>query len=143
MTPPVTLWLTPRSSLAVFSGRRVAPWLLIGCGASLVELLLLRLLHEDLGWPLPLASATAAETLIMVKFLLSDRCVFGHRWPQLRRLLRYHGACAGAFVTYWLVINGLAALLAVPYVAGFVVGTAVAFTWSLLTNFLWVWAPSR
>jgi putative flippase GtrA len=41
---------------------------------------------------------------------------------------------------YWLSINALNLLLGVEYIAAFLVGTAAAFTWSLLTNFLWVWA---
>ena len=43
--------------------------------------------------------------------------------PAMNRLVRYHGASAGALVVYWLVINGLAELLGLPYVAAFVVGT--------------------
>jgi putative flippase GtrA len=120
--------------------RRVAGWVLIGLTASLVELALLRLLYEVLQWPLPIATASAAETLIVVKFLVTDRWVFGHPSPRVERLVRYHGASAGAFIVYWLVVNGLAVLLGLPYVAAFLVGTAAAFSWSLMSNFLWVWA---
>ena len=120
--------------------RRVAGWVLIGLTASLVELALLRLLYEVLQWPLPVATATAAEILILVKFLVTDRWVFGHPSPSVERLVRYHGASAGAFIVYWLVVNGLAVLLGLPYVAAFLVGTAAAFSWSLMSNFLWVWA---
>jgi putative flippase GtrA len=120
--------------------RRVASWVLIGLTASLVELALLRLLYEILRWPLPLATATAAEALIVVKFLVTDRWVFGHPTPTVERLVRYHGASAGAFVVYWLVVNGLGVLVGLPYVAAFLLGTAAAFAWSLISNFLWVWA---
>jgi putative flippase GtrA len=120
--------------------RRVAGWFLIGVTASLVELGFLRLLYEVLQWPLPIATATAAEALIIVKFLVADRWVFGHASPTLQRLVRYHGASAGAFVVYWLVVNGLGVLAGLPYVVAFVVGTAASFTWSLMSNFLWVWA---
>jgi putative flippase GtrA len=120
--------------------RRVAGWFVIGLTASLVELALLRLLYEGLQWPLPVATATAAEVLIIVKFLVTDRWVFSHASPTVERLVRYHGASAAAFVVYWLVINGLAELVGLPYVAAFLVGTAAAFTWSLMSNFLWVWA---
>ena len=124
----------------MWQSRRVAGWLVLGVAASLVELGLLRVLVELLSWPLPVATATAAEVLILGKFLIADRWVFNHPWPAWDRLLRYHGASAGALVVYWIVINGLAALVATPYVVGFVLGTAAAFAWSLLTNFLWVWA---
>jgi len=118
---------------------RVLRWVLLGLTASLLELGLLRVLVEGALWPLPLATAVAAEVLIVGKFLANDRYVFGHPWPNLPRLLRYHGASAGALVVYWLVLNALSLLGGVPYVAAFVIGTAAAFSWSLVTNFLWVW----
>jgi dolichol-phosphate mannosyltransferase len=119
--------------------RRVAGWFLLGLTASVLELGLLRVLYEDLAWPLPIATAVAAEVLIIFKFLTNDRLVFNHAFPTLGRLVRYHGASAGALVVYWLVVNALSLLLGVVYVAAFVIGTAAAFSWSFLTNFLWVW----
>jgi len=112
----------------------------LGVVAAVAELGLLRLLVEVLAWPLPVATAVAAEMLILAKFLIADRWVFNHAWPAWDRLLRYHGASAGALVVYWVVINALAAIASTPYVVGFVLGTGAAFGWSLVTNFLWVWA---
>ena len=120
--------------------RRLASWFLLGLTASLLELVLLRVLYELLHWQLPIASAIAAEVLILFKFLLNDRFVFNHAWPTFRRLARYHGASAGALAVYWVSINVLSLLLGIEYIAAFLVGTAAAFTWSLLTNFLCVWA---
>ena len=114
-------------------------WFGLGLLGSVAELGLLRVLVDGLQWWLPLATATAAETLALLKFLLADRWIFGHPAPTLRRAMKYHGAAAGALAVYWLVINGLALTLATPYVVGFVLGTGAAFTWSLATNFLWVW----
>ena len=127
----------------MWQSRRVAGWVLIGIAAALAELALLRGLVEGLAWSLPIATVVAAEVLILVKFCVSDRWVFGHPWPTLDRALRYHGACVGALVVYWLVINALSELAGTPYVLAFVIGTAAAFTWSLFTNFLWVWAQAR
>jgi putative flippase GtrA len=119
--------------------RRVLRWALLGITASLVELGLLHALYDGLTWPLPIATATAAEVLILAKFLTNDRFVFGHSWPTLPRLVRYHGASLGALVVYWLVLNALSLIGGMPYVAAFVFGTAAAFAWSLITNFAWVW----
>ena len=118
-------------------------WLKLGAGAALVELALLRMLYEGLTWPLPLATAVAAETLILAKFVIADRWVFEHPRPTFDRLVRYHGACLGALVVYWLVVNGLAELVGLPYVAAFVLGTGASFLWSLVSNFRWVWAVPR
>jgi putative flippase GtrA len=126
----------------VCQSRRVINWFVLGVGASLVELGLLRALYEGLAWPFPLATAAAAEILILTKFFVADRWVFGHRRPTAGRLARYQGASAGALVVSWLVINGLSVLLGLPYVIAFVLSTAASFAWSLATNFLWVWARS-
>ena len=119
--------------------QRVLGWTVLGVSAAAAELALLRALVEGLQVPLPVATALAAETLILVKFLVADRWVFGHPRPAVDRAIKYHGACAGALVVYWLVINALATLLGVPYALGFLIGTGASFVWSLLTNFLWVW----
>jgi putative flippase GtrA len=122
--------------------QRLINWFVLGVGAAVAELGLLKVLVEVLVWPLPIATLVAAEVLILGKFFIADRWVFGHPRPTVRRLLKYHGACVGALVVYWLVINGLAALLGLAYEIAFVVGTAASFAWSLLTNFFWVWARS-
>jgi len=125
---------------AVCQSRRVATWFVLGLSASLIELGLLRGLYEGLMWPFPLATAVAAEVLILMKFFVADRLIFGHPAPSAGRLLRYHGASAGALVVYWVLINALSVALGVPYVLAFVLSTGAAFVWSLVSNFLWVWA---
>jgi putative flippase GtrA len=125
---------------AVCQSRRVATWFVLGLSASLVELGLLRVLFELLAWPFPLATAVAAEVLILAKFFVADRVIFGHPVPAAGRLLRYHGAAAGALVVYWVVVNALSVALGMPYVLAFVLSTAAALLWSLVSNFLWVWA---
>lgn len=119
--------------------RRLAGWFVVGLGGAVVELGLLHVLYKLLEWPFPIATAVAAEALILAKFVVTDRWVFHHARPGGDRLLKYHAACAGAFVVYWVVINGLAEFAGVPYIAAFVAGTAASFAWSLATNFLWVW----
>jgi putative flippase GtrA len=114
----------------------------VGLFGTLIEFVLLKSLKEVLEWPVPVATAVAAEVLILGKFVISDRWVFGHLAPSVDRLVRYHGASAGALVVYWLVINGLVQLVAIPYELGFLVGSAAALGWSFLTNFFWVWAQA-
>ncbi|HET6317387.1 MAG TPA: GtrA family protein, partial [Chloroflexota bacterium] len=101
---------------------RVSRWVLLGVAAAGVELALLRALYEGLGWALPVATAVAAETLILVKFFIADRWIFGHARPAWDRLVKYHAACAGAFVVYWVVINGLSELFGVMYAIAFILG---------------------
>jgi len=121
---------------------RLGRWTVVGVAAAVAELALLRALVEGLHMVLPIATIVAAEVLILLKFLVADRWVFGHPRPALQRAVRYHGACAGALVVYWLVINVTAAV-GLVYTLGFVLGTAASFIWSLLTNFLWVWRTKQ
>jgi putative flippase GtrA len=132
---------TSSMSSAKMVSRRVVSWVVLGVVAAVIELALLRVLVELVQWPLPMATTVAAEALILAKFAIADRWVFGHPRPALDRLIRYHGACLGAFVVYWLTINGLVELLGLPYTLAFVAGTGASFAWSLVTNFLWVWVP--
>ncbi len=122
--------------------RQLAWWFALGVVAVGVEIGWLSVLYQVLGIPLWLASGIAAETLILARFVIADRWVFGYPRPTLGRCGRYHGASAGAFSVSWVVLNGSAAALGVPYVAAALLGTGASFFWSLLTNFLWVWRPA-
>ncbi len=122
--------------------RQVGQWFILGVAAVGVEIGELALLYQVLGVSLPLASAVAAESLVLARFVATDRWVFGHRRPALGRCVRYHGASAGAFVVSWAVLNASAALLGVPYVLATLLGTGASFGWSLLAHFFWVWRPA-
>jgi putative flippase GtrA len=93
-----------------------AGWFVLGLMAFGAEVALLALLYQSLRCPLWLASAVAAETVLLARFLATDRLVFGHVNPTLVRCGRFHGAAAGSFAVSWLVLNGSAALLGVSYV---------------------------
>ena len=119
--------------------RQFAGWFIFGVFAFVAEVALLGVLHQWLGCPLWVASALAAETVLLGRFFSTDRLVFGHAQPALDRCIRFHAAAAGAFVVSWLVLNGSAAVLHVHYVMAAFLGSVAAFGWSGLTNFFWVW----
>jgi putative flippase GtrA len=119
--------------------RQFSTWFGLGVLAFGAEIAVLVVLQEYLQCPLWLSSAIAAEGVLVARFVTTDRFVFGHPRPTLGRCWRYHSAAAGAFAISWLVLNGSAATLGVPYVAATFLGTVAAFGWSALTNFLWVW----
>ena len=70
---------------------RLGRWTVVGVAAAVAELALLRALVEGLHVVLPIATIVAAEVLILLKFLVADRWVFGHPRPALQRAVRYHG----------------------------------------------------
>jgi putative flippase GtrA len=114
-------------------------WFALGVIGFVLELGLLAILHQWLGMHLWMASAVAGETMILGRFLTNDRFVFGHATPSFGRCWRYHVASAGSFTVSWLVLNGSAHALQVPYPVAAFLGSAASFVWSALTNFLWVW----
>jgi putative flippase GtrA len=119
--------------------RQFAGWFVLGLVAFGAEVLVLGVLHQWLGLPLWLASALAAEGVLLGRFFSTDRFVFGCARPSVSRCWRFHVAAAGSFVVSWIVLNGSTALLDVHYAVAAFLGSVASFIWSALTNFLWVW----
>ena len=116
-------------------------WFALGVLAFGCELVVLTILHQWLKMPLWIASALAAEAVILGRFLSTDRFVFGYQAPSLGRCWRFHVSALGSFTVSWIVLNSAAAMLGVEYVLAAFLGSVAAFVWSGLTNFLWVWRP--
>jgi putative flippase GtrA len=131
--PAALITARDRARLQRFSG-----WFVLGVAAFGGEVVLLGVLHQWLKCPLWLASALAAECVLLARFLSTDRLVFGYPAPTLARCGRFHGAAVGSFAVSWIVLNGTASAFGVPYVAAAFFGSVAAFVWSGLTNFLWV-----
>jgi putative flippase GtrA len=116
-----------------------AGWFILGVLAFVLELGILAVLHQWWGMHLWLASALAAEIVLLIRFLSTDRFVFGYASPSFGRCWRFHVAAAGSFTVSWLVLNGSAHELHVPYPVATFFGSVAAFGWSGITNFFWVW----
>jgi putative flippase GtrA len=116
-------------------------WFGLGVLAFGIELVLLAVLHQWLGIHLWLASALAAEIVLLGRFVSTDRLVFRHAAPTFGRCWRFHVAALGSFTVSWVVLNGSAHTLEIPYTVAAFLGSVAAFVWSGLTNFLWVWRP--
>lgn len=120
-----------------------AGWFALGVLAFGFELVVLAILHQWLKVSLWLASAMAAEIVLLGRFLTTDRFVFGYATPSFGRCWRFHASAAGSFAVSWVVLNSAATGLHLHYVWAAFLGSAAAFVWSALTNFLWVWRPDR
>ncbi|HEY1291517.1 MAG TPA: GtrA family protein [Chloroflexota bacterium] len=118
-------------------------WFALGVLAFGIELILLAILHQWMRVPLWIASAVAAELVLLGRFLSTDRFVFGYRTPSLGRCVRFHVSALGSFTVSWIVLNSAAVMLGTQYVIAAFLGSVAAFAWSGLTNFLWVWRPIR
>jgi putative flippase GtrA len=122
---------------------RFVGWFALGVLAFGVELVLLAVLHQWLRMPLWIASALAAEMVLLGRFVSTDRFVFGYATPSFGRCWRFHASALGSFTVSWIVLNTAAVMLGAQYVVAAFLGSVAAFAWSGLTNFLWVWRPAR
>ena len=76
--------------------------------------------------------------MLVIRFLINDRWVFGHRRPTWTRLGQFHVASAGGGVIWWTLAN-LLPRFGFPELLAAIAGTAGSVVVSMATNFLWVW----
>jgi putative flippase GtrA len=117
---------------------QLAGWFALSVGAMVVELGLLRGLLA-VGVVLWLGTALAAEVLILARFVIADRWVFGHARPTWARLAKYQSSCLGSLAVSWVVTNVAVELAHMDVNFAFLLASGTAFCWSVMTNFLWVW----
>lgn len=131
--PPLVRRITASDTVA-----RLVRWWIVGLIALGADLGAIYLAHEVMELALPIAALVAGEAVQLARFLAVDRWVFSHRRPTWTRLWQYHVACFSAMVLHWLALNGLA-FLGLHYLLATVAATGVTVTWSMVTNFLWIW----
>jgi putative flippase GtrA len=108
-------------------------FLFIGIGIAILWLLV-DILKFSLFW----GSVIGAEIGTLLRFFVNDHWVFGHTRPTWKRLWQYHGANGSGFVIWWSVTNFLPRF-GIHYLLASIAGMAASMSWSLLTNFLWIW----
>jgi len=122
--------------------RSVGRWLFVGGLFTALTVPGLYLFRDLLGLSLMAASVVTWEIGQIMRFLVTDRWVFGHRRPTRRRFFQYHVAAASSFVVWWSVTN-LLPRWGVNYLLGSVLATGCSVSWSLATSYVWVWRATR
>ena len=125
-------------SLSKFFGESVRRWLIVGFAFTGGGLIVLYILRDILRLPLIVATSVGAEATLLLRFLINDRWVFGHRRPTWTRLCQFHVASAGGGAIWWVVAN-LLPRFGVHYLLAASAGTACSVMFSMATNFLWIW----
>lgn len=116
----------------------VVRWWIVGIFFMVMNLPLLYGLRDGLGLPIAIATVTASEINTILRFFVNDRWVFGQPHPTWKRLWQYHLANASTFVI-WNVATNFFAYLQIHYLIASILGTCVSVSWSMLTNFVWIW----
>jgi putative flippase GtrA len=120
------------------SWRALGRWWIVGLAFTGVGLVVLYVLRDVLHLPLLAATTIGAEAILLVRFLINDRWVFGHRRPTWLRLWQFHVAGAAGGAVWWVVANALPRL-GLNYLLAATAGTACSVVFGMGTNFLWVW----
>jgi len=118
--------------------RSLVRWLIVGVAFLGVGTALLYVAVGLLHMPLVVATVVTAEVVLLIRFLINDRWVFGYRFPTWRRLWQFHAAGAGGFAVWWVVTNVLPRF-GIHYLIASAAGSGSSMFLSIVTNFFWIW----
>lgn len=113
-------------------------WWIVGLSFTAGFLAVLYVLHDLLRLSLMVATSLGGELILVLRFLINDRWVFGHRRPTWTRLWQFHVASAGGGAIWWFVTN-LLPRFGIHYLLASIAGTACSVLCSMATNFFWIW----
>jgi putative flippase GtrA len=118
--------------------RTLGRWFVVGLIFLGAGTAFLYIAVDRLHMPLMLATLASAEVILLIRFLVNDRWVFGNRFPTWMRLWQFHIAGAGGFAIWWVVANTLPHF-GVHYLIASAAGSASSMSLSIMTNFFWIW----
>lgn len=87
-----------RLSIGSLASNSVVRWWIVGFIGTALDLLLLYFLVDIMRLNLPVATFAAGEFATLMRFVVNDRWVFGHRSPTWKRLWQYHLAVLLSFI---------------------------------------------
>ena len=110
----------------------------VGAIGTVVNLLVLELIHGQLGWGFTRSSAIATEIAILGNYVGNELWTFHHRKISLRRLLQFNGTMlVGAGVT--IVTATLLERAGMPYLLAQALGIGIGSGLNFAFNFGWTW----
>jgi putative flippase GtrA len=134
--------LRRRPSLRTLVNHSAFRYLLIGGLSFLLDVGLLALFHEILGWPLWLATATAFLSSFVFNYGLQRAFSFGSEGTHTRTLAKYLALLAfNTLATIGIV--ALVDLTDLGWGTGKIVATVVTTAWNYAAYRYWVFAPAR
>lgn len=113
-------------------------WFLVAFGSVFLGLGILYTLIDGFGLSVWLGSILCAEIGTLFRFVLNEHFVFRTAGSLWERLVKYHLANIGGYLI-WLATINLTNAFGIHYLIGSVMGMAASMTWSIVTNFGWVW----
>ena len=121
--------------------RSLGRWWIVGLAFLVIGTGILYAFVDVFHLPQNAGLLAASEVTLLIRFLVNDRWVFGHRRPTWRRLWQFHVAGAGGFTIWWIATISLTHF-GVYYLIASAAGSACSVFFSMLTNFVWIWRHS-
>ena len=89
----------------------------------------------SLSW----ATVSSAELCTIARYVINDTWVFGNPHPTWKRCWEYHVANFSSFFLWSFIIIVLGNKFHLDHRLAAVLATVVSVSWSMVTNFLWIW----
>lgn len=132
--------------------RQLFLWLFIGFLFAILNLLMVAGMRawwgKEWNW---LTFLVSGEVGTLLRFVVIDRLVFGHRLPTWARCWRYHVANGGSMIV-WYTGSNVFAFYGAPQIVDWVglppvvaemlasvMAMCLSVGLSILTNFFWIW----
>jgi putative flippase GtrA len=116
----------------------LARWLFAGLVFMGLNTVFLKVLIGWLGLGPMIGTLCAGELSTLLRYVINDRWVFGHRQLSWRRLGQYHVASAGALALWWVATNVLISM-GINYLIAGILAIAFSTGFSMASNFYWIW----
>ncbi|MFM7193111.1 MAG: GtrA family protein [Microcystaceae cyanobacterium] len=131
-------------SMRGFFNNTVVRWWIVGLAFMVINIVLLDWLKESLHLSLSWATVISSEICTITRYLANDYWVCGNLRPTWKRCWEYHVANASSFFLWCFIVIVLGGKMGLDHRLAALLATAVSVSWSMVTNFLWVWKkPSR
>lgn len=114
---------------------------LVGGSGVVINMLVLFLLHDELGLPLSRSAVVAITLAILNNFLWNNFWTFGAIGIQSRRVVQFVAISLGGMVINVAILNLLFAA-GVHYALANFAGILVATAWNFYANSRWTWGGS-
>jgi putative flippase GtrA len=125
----------------MFVGTQLGRFLVVGCGAFLVNVILLYTLHGILGLAIFPAQLLGAEGTIVFSFVLHHHWTYRHYNPKplIVRFIEFNGSAMGGSIVSTLSVLAGTQLLHVHYLLALSVGAILATSWNYFANQYFIW----
>jgi len=116
----------------------IVRWLLAGLIFMGLNTLFLKGFIGWAGLGAGMGTLCAGEVSTLLRYVVNDRWVFGHRRLSLKRLWQYHLANGAALAIWWAATNALISLK-INYLLAGILAVAFSTGFSMASNFYWIW----